>query len=372
MRLSVISSTVLFLSLCVLAACTKPPEVIGIDNPDKPAASVVGTKRHQIFIATSRQACNCEGEGELFSGQRATSLSLAGVTVSIPPGHTPGEVERTRTLPPDPSQHFMVPDAETFQSDQQFIAAINAELATRAPSNRDVLLFVHGFNNTLTDSILRVAQFVEDSGFKGVPVLFSWTSAGQISRYVYDINSTLAARPLLEEASVLLSQTNATGFDVLAHSMGTLLVVEVMVQSDLQSTLGGSGKLKNIMLAAPDIDVDVFRSQLGQIKRDPGNIYVFISQDDRALNLSRRISGGVDRVGDASISELSGLGVTVVDLSNVQDFESSAHSKFSGSPEAVQLIGDSLRENGYDRGQDVTIFADPSQILPGIADAFRE
>lgn len=365
MRRHLITYTFALMSLVAITACSKPAEIIGIDNPEKPASSVLDAKRHEIFIAASRQACDCEGE--LYSDQRSPSLSLASVTVSIPPNHTAGEIERAKSLLPDPSKHFVVPESEKFQSDREFIAAVNAELATRAHSDRDVLLFVHGFNNTLTDSVLRVAQFVEDTGFKGVPVLFSWASAGRVSRYVYDINSVLAARPLLEETKGLLTLTNASGFDIFAHSMGTLLVVEVLVQSDLQSTMGDSGKLRNVMLAAPDIDIDVFRSQLGQIKQNPGNIYVFVSEDDRALNLSRKIAGGIDRLGDATADELSGLGITVVDLSNVDDFEGRAHSKYAGSPEVIQLIGNSLKANGYNDHQAATLFVTPSQVLTRIS-----
>ncbi len=199
----------------------------------------------------------------------------------------------------------------------------------------------------MSDSVLRVAQFVEDSHFKGVPVLFSWASAGEKTKYVYDLNSALAARPLIEEASSILVRTSAKGFDVFAHSMGTLLVMEVMVQADLQGRLGESGHLNNIMLAAPDIDLDLFRSQLSQIRNRPGNLFVYTSKDDHALNLSRKISGGIDRVGNAEFDELAGLGVTVFDLSGIRDSSSGTHAKFAASPEVVQLIGRSLHTNNF-------------------------
>jgi esterase/lipase superfamily enzyme len=50
------------------------------------------------------------------------------------------------------------------------------------------------------------------------------------------------------------------------------------------------------MLAAPDIDVDVFRRQIASIgdKRPP--FYLFVSQDDKALAASRRTSGTVARI----------------------------------------------------------------------------
>ena len=99
------------------------------------------------------------------------------------------------------------------------------------------------------------------------------------------------------------------------------------------------------MLASPDIDIDLFRSQLGMIRKDHQKLYVLTSKDDSALSFSRRISGGVSRVGSADAAELADLGVTVIDLSNVDDSKSGSHSKFAGSPEVVQLIGQGLNSS---------------------------
>ena len=208
-----------------------------------------------------------------------------------------------------------------------------------------MLLFVHGYNNTMTDSVLRIAQFVEDTGFTGVPVLFSWASAARTTHYVYDMNSALIARPLVLETSRILGQTNARGFSIFAHSMGSLLMIEAMVQSDMQGFRAAGGRLDNVMLASPDIDLDLFTSQLAQMKRKNKNFFVFVSKDDKALGFSRRISGGIERVGNADTEHLANLGVTVIDLSEVDDSATGTHSKFAGSPEVVQLIGQNLKTN---------------------------
>ena len=43
------------LLFCGLAACSRPPELIGIDNAEKPVAVNKDVTLHKIFIATSRQ-----------------------------------------------------------------------------------------------------------------------------------------------------------------------------------------------------------------------------------------------------------------------------------------------------------------------------
>jgi esterase/lipase superfamily enzyme len=161
----------------LLVGCTRPPELIGIDNPEIPVASVADLTRHRIFITTTRQAS--EVSGALFSSGRAPELGLAAVDVTIPPTHVTGELERPSRLPPDPRTEFTVVNPVIYRSDARFIEEINRELATRPPGERKVLLFVHGYNNTASDALLRLAQFVEDTDYQGVPVLFTWASAAR-------------------------------------------------------------------------------------------------------------------------------------------------------------------------------------------------
>lgn len=354
------------LLLSVAAGCASLPDLIGVPDPNVADEALPGTTQHKVYIATTRQPS--AAQGEFFSSRRSQSLALASVTVTLPPHRLAGEIRRPRALPPDASKEFTVVEPVVYPHGSDFVRELDSALASRAREDRDVLLFIHGYNNTLSDSVLRVAQFVEDSGFKGVPVLFSWASEGRISGYVYDLNSVLAARPLVEEASALIVQSKANGFDVFAHSMGTLLATEVMVQSALQGTLGSSGRLRNIVFAAPDIDVDVFRSQLSQISVDPGRLFVLVSNDDGALGISRRVAGGIDRVGSADKSELADLGITVIDLTDIDDSTSGSHSKFASSPEVVQLVGRTLQEHGYSQNRTETLFLDAIELLPNALD----
>jgi esterase/lipase superfamily enzyme len=344
-----------------LAACTRPPDLVGIDNPEIPAASVPDVTRHKVFIMTTRQAS--EVTGALFSAERAPELGLASVDVTIPPTHVPGALERPTELPPDPRTEFTVVSPSVYASDEAFIREINRELAKRPPGQRELMLFVHGYNNTTSDAILRLAQFVEDTDFNGIPVLFTWASAANASRYVYDLNSALVARGQVKHLSDILGRTNASSVNIFAHSMGSLLVMEGLVDAQLSGRLGQKKRIDNLLLAAPDIDLDLFRTQVALLP--PWLLertYIFVSEDDSALRFSRRIAGGVPRVGAADAEELGTFGVTVIDLSEIEDSTSGSHSKFAGSPEVVQLIGVGL--NSTSRFGDV---ATPSlnEILSG-------
>ncbi|MFB9233925.1 alpha/beta hydrolase, partial [Pseudohalocynthiibacter aestuariivivens] len=253
-----------------------------------------------------------------------------------------------KRLPPDPRTEFAVVDPVIYRSDAPFISEINRELATRPPGQRKVLIFVHGYNTTTSDAILRLTQFVEDTDYQGVPVLFTWASAARTPRYVYDLNSALVARGMVKEMAGIVNRTRAESADIFAHSMGAFLTMEGLVDAQQAGSLGRRTRIDHIMLAAPDIDIDLFRSQIALLPPAiRGKMFILVSKDDSALRLSRRIAGGVPRVGAADATELETLGVTVIDLSEISDSSSGSHNKFTGSPSVVQLIGAGLNSAGH-------------------------
>jgi esterase/lipase superfamily enzyme len=347
--------------LIALVSCTRPPELVGVDNATRPVAAQKQATKRKVFIATTREATDVTGA--FYSAERAPELGFASVVVSIPPTHVKGQTERPKRLPPNPDTEFAVIEPTVYGAGSVFVSQINKALAQLPPKDRHVLLFVHGYNNTISDSILRIAQFVEDTEFTGIPVLMSWASAAKTTHYVYDLNSVLAARPKVNELAGLLRQTNAVGVSVFAHSMGTMLLMEAIVQGEIAGSYNRQGRIDNVMLAAPDIDIDVFRSQLSYIPKKHRNFFIFVSSDDKALGFSRRISGGVDRVGASSAAELASLGVTVIDLSQVEDSSTGSHSKFAGSPEVVQLIGNSLAQDNFDTSQSAPTLV---EVLGGV------
>lgn len=336
-----------------LVACTGPPDaIVGLSEP-----APVGLTSHEIFVMTTRAAVT---EPTIMYGTaRAQGINLGRVTVTVPPGHQPGRLERARNVPPDPRKSFALVDPRTYDSTQSFVADVNRALRSRAPRDRSILAFVHGFNTSYASAVLRMGQFVEDTGFRGVPVLFTWASAGELLKYVYDLNSALSARNDLVASSDILLRTDLRKLDIVAHSMGNLLTVEAMYQAQLQRRFNKSGKLDTIILASADIDVDVFREQMQAFDPDDRTFYVLISEDDKALATSRLLAGGVNRVGDEDAEALAALGVTVIDLSAVSDQSSVHHTKFAESPEVVQLIGASISAGGT---------LETSADAPGIVD----
>jgi esterase/lipase superfamily enzyme len=324
----------------MLAACGSPRL---LELSQAPQQDVAGTV--QIYVATTREL---SAEPVWFSGERAPRLSFARLDITVPRSHKPGELELPESGPGDPRKHFVATDLTRLDL-APVVADVRKDLQRRPPSQRDVLVFVHGYNTNFADAVYRFAQIVYDSGFKGVPVLFSWPSRGELLAYPYDRESAYYSRDFLE--SNLRAITRDLGpprMDILAHSMGTLLTLETLRQAAIRGDGSFGGKLRDVMLAAPDVDLDVFKTQMRQIKRP---VTVFVSADDRALDFSRRFAGDKTRLGAVSskdtetIAELEKLGVRLIDLSEVSSGDPLNHAKFAASPKVVQLIGERLRQD---------------------------
>jgi esterase/lipase superfamily enzyme len=286
-----------------------------------------GATPHTILVATTRQ--RDDRAGTLFNGERGVA-SFASVEVSVPPIHRSGEIEWPSTPAGDPKSHFVVRNASHLDGEQDFVRKLNAELAKRPKGKRNVFIFVHGYNTMFAEAVYRFTQIVHDSEAPGVPVLFTWASRGQVSQYVYDNNSATKARDELERTIRIAFASNAEKVNILAHSMGNWVTVEALRQVRIAGGLKQINKLGAIYLAAPDIDVDVFKSQMRRFGKPAKPFYIILSRDDKALGASTFIAGGQKRLGAADdADELAALGAIVVDLSDLEGTDSSNHGKFA-------------------------------------------
>jgi len=304
---------------------------------------IAGT--HDIYVATTR--ARAKDAAQVFDGQRSDALSLARVTVSVPSVHKTGEIERPKGRFANPAKYFAASDLVSYPDEQAFAAALRADIARRGGR---ALVFVHGYNNLFDDSVYRITQIVHDSGYTGTPVLFSWASGGKTVDYVYDRDSTSAARDRLEFTLRLLVKVGAKRVDIIAHSMGNLLTVETLRQLAIAGDKDLDGRLGDVVLASPDIDVDVFKTQMKRYGKPDHPFLLLLSRDDRALGISQIIGGDRPRLGDyANTEEIAELGLVVVDLTDVSAGDRLNHAKFADNPVMVKLLGESLKSGDLRR-----------------------
>jgi esterase/lipase superfamily enzyme len=331
----------------------KPPEGVLAPVPQTAADAT----EVSIMVATTRAPS--DDPGLLYSGERGARIDFNEIVVSIPPDSRRkiGEVQWPKKIPPDPERDFATLSAKQMDS----VAEVEAWYdRNRSPTGR-LLVFVHGFNTRYESAVYRFAQIAHDSKTDATPVMFTWPSRGNVFDYGYDKESTNYSRSALE---LLLTGAVAVPeikeITILAHSMGTWLTVESLRQMAIRNG-GIPAKISDVILASPDLDVDVFQQQIVDMGAKRPKFTVFVSKDDRALTLSRRISGNVDRLGQIDISNpvyresLERSGITVLDLSALQVGDSLNHSKFAESPEVVRLLGQRLIAGQTVTNQDVSL-----------------
>ncbi len=326
----------------VAAGCSGRPYGDLVIGTTAPGASTV-----DLLVATTR-APVVEPPGVMFGGSRGADLHFADIVVSIPPDHKPGDVEWPGRPPGDPARDFVTLRADRMDL-AQAKAVFNARLA-RTPG-RKVLIFVHGYNTRFEEAVYRFAQIVHDSRTTVAPLLFTWPSGGNATDYVYDRDSAMYSRDAFETVlQALVNNPNVGSISILAHSMGNYLTVETLRQMAIRDH-GLPKKIRDVMLASPDIDVDVFRRQIAQIDASPRSteFTLFVSRDDKALGLSSFLAGDSTRLGSLDptkqpySSMLEPARVNVIDLTSVQSNDAFNHGKFA-SGEVVSAVGSRLAE----------------------------
>jgi esterase/lipase superfamily enzyme len=322
-------------------SCASRPET-GFLSPVVEQAS--GATSHLLLVATTRK--RDERPGTLFGGERATPLDYARIEISVPETHKAGEIEWASTAPGNPKTDFVVRQASYLDGEKEFVRSLNAQLATRPRGSRKVLLFIHGYNTMFAEGLYRFVQVVHDSKAPAVPVLFTWASRGQLSQYVYDTNSATTARDDLERTIRLIFASDAEQVNILAHSMGNWVTVEALRQIKISGQLPQTSKLGSIFLAAPDIDIDVFKSQMRRFGKPRKPFYIVLSKDDQALRASSFIAGGGSRLGaDGNTQELAALGAVVIDMTDVKATDSSNHGKFAQLAEIAPQLSAVLEKS---------------------------
>lgn len=319
-------------TVSVLGGCVSRPNSLLIPVSGQPAESAFV----DVFTLSTRQPS--DEPGLIYNGERSETSSTKIVRVAIPPSHESGRIEWPEEA--DPENEFSIASiSDPSNSDvRRWFREQNTD--------GHVLIFTHGYNTRYGEGVLRLAQLTHDLDIKAAPVLFAWPSRGTFGSYLYDRESASIARDTLEQAIRIAAVSKETkSITVLAHSMGSWITMEALRQYAIRRG-GLDPKIRSVILASPDIDIDVFEAQVNALGGERPEITVLLSSDDKALSLSRVLSGNVGRLGGIDVNnstyanKLADIrGIKLVDLSELDDGGSLHHSKFAEAREAIDFLG---------------------------------
>jgi len=291
----------------------------------------------KVFYATDRRRTASRKASKTY-GVKRDVLSYGICEVSIPRDHRMGEMERPVVwkleFREDPKKHVVLLSV-TQQDEKDFFKSINERIEESPGSN--AFVFVHGFNTSFAAAARRTAQMTYDLGFKGAPVFYSWPSQGTTQGYPIDeANVEWSQENLKTFLQEFAKTTRAENIFLVAHSMGNRALTGAL--SDLYvENAGLRGRFNEVILAAPDIDADVFKRDIApRIVTDEPSVTLYASSQDEALKASKTFHG-YPRAGDSYEGLIIKPGIETIDSTDVKtDFL--GHSYFAQSNSIIADI----------------------------------
>ena len=176
--------------------------------------------------------------------------------------------------------------------------------------NEDILLYIHGFNNSVEECLLRASQIACDIGFGGRLAVFSWPTLESFICYFQDKDQIDVAVKKFLDFLVVLCQS-ARKVHIIAHSAANLLFTRsALAASAILENV--KGKIGQLICAHADVKVefflDVFKDSdtgVAGIESIVDNVTVYYHPRDKALWwAANSIFGTGDRIGRQETKQL--------------------------------------------------------------------
>jgi esterase/lipase superfamily enzyme len=296
------------------------PETVGTASRQRRAREFtqrpVGALEVTTYYATNRKVTGNTSPASLYGAVFDANLQYGRAIVSIPPGHTPGNLE----LPTlwklereaDPNKHFVLKAVQPLDAD-----AARNEIADklRSTGTSAVLLFVHGYNTSFADAALRTAQLAHDLSFPGLAMFYSWPSAGRALAYWQDEETSQLSEVVFDQLLTDLSRLPVADIYIVAHSMGNRIVSAALRNRVEQNK--PTAHIRGLLLAAPDINAELFRTSIApKIAALQGTqTTIYAASEDLALRASK-IVHGFKRVGETDGGVFVYPGFDTIDASS--------------------------------------------------------
>ena len=193
----------------------------------------------------------------------------------------------------------------------------------QAGSSVPLAFYVHGYFIDFDKGCRRAALLQRNAQLASRMIWFTWPSDGDIANYVQDEADLYWSVPDIANAILAVNAQSeaAGGADLIGHSLGgrgvALALAEVAVRAP-------DTRVGNVVLLAPDMDFDIFERLLPRIQPIARSITIYVSDNDRPLDLSEELHG-YPRLGQAGNKVATLEDVTVIDVSALPTESASGH-----------------------------------------------
>lgn len=356
-------SAVLLIAGCASKPRQLMPTPIVYQNPDSGSAVV----QHEESLSNStdvdllyitNRAKESDPDSILPYGQnRSASVAFGSARVQIGPGVSWDVLERESRLAnrtqdlnlslgkveeigrfPDEPYNVDVRDDGLYRNAADMLVhnearrLFQAELEKRLARSKtnNVIIYVHGFNETFATAAYTAAELCHFLGRESVCALYTWpaSSTGNfLTSYTSTTESARYAEDHLRKMIRTLGSTpGINGVHLLAHSRGAAVLMSALRGLVMESVAAGKEPINtlhidNLVLFSPDIDYDLFAQDITAGLSDPdmysvwpserlpralrGRFTVYSSPNDRALIVSQFLFRSKMRIGNVRTENIS-------------------------------------------------------------------
>jgi esterase/lipase superfamily enzyme len=195
-----------------------------------------------------------------------------------------------------------------------------AVLANRHLPRRNAIVLVHGYNNTYNDAVIAASQLRHDIQTNSSIFTVAWNSQGSRFGYPQDAEETWFTEKLVRNLLIdLLKSPEFTGVQLIAHSMGGRGSVAALGNIARSRDAELLRKVSRVILAAPDVDVDIFNADYVPAATQYGfDTTLYVSSKDLMMRISE-FWNIRPRVGGAWATIYLNPRIDTIDVSDVDE-----------------------------------------------------
>jgi esterase/lipase superfamily enzyme len=222
---------------------------------------------------------------------------------------------------------------------------------------KEVFIFVHGFHNDFNDAAFAMAELWHFLGRIGIPIIYTWPAGHPgLFGYTYDRESSeFTVYHLRQVINFLSGFPEVERIHLIAHSRGTDVAVTAMRELTIAARAAGVDpkvkyKIHNLVLAAPDLDRQVFQQRIlgDHLAHSAYRFTIYTSPADKAIGWSDMLfDSPKGRIGNVSVEDMPETSRVALERGNANfayvnfwsatdksdsDADSFGHSYFRNAP----------------------------------------
>ncbi|QDW40727.1 alpha/beta hydrolase [Bradyrhizobium sp. KBS0727] len=240
---------------------------------------------YKVWYGTNRAPNDQRDLSKGFTSEQVDAVQYGFCEVNIPKSHKLGSLGSSlirRWFTGIDDRLTIVRNQEVL--DEEFWKRIASQLETIDVSERDAVVFIHGYNVSFQDAALRAAQIGYDLGIKGAMAFFSWPSKGNVEGYPADEATIEASEPAITKfLADFAEKSGAARVHIIAHSMGNRGVLRAVNNIASSAQARTSVPFDQIILAAADVDARTFKNLCAAYSKIARRTTMYVSSRDRAV-----------------------------------------------------------------------------------------